>query len=202
MKKRLNYGIALCLLLLPVSGMAVGFTWVNWLGDQNWADGGNWNQEGAVPTAADETHINQGPGVLGPIVSTAGAVTGRIVMDSGSSLTIAAGGDLTNSGQHMAGNGGGSVNNDTTVSGSYSVGAEFGLGAASGASATLTVNSGGIVTSTGAWMIPGWQSGSTGEILVDGGTINAAFLHVGWTGDGVLRLTNGASVTSNHECCC
>lgn len=195
--KKVKYTIALCALLLPGITMAAGFTWVNWAGNQDWADGGNWNQAAAVPSTADETHINQGPGVPGPIVSTAGAETGRVIIDGGSSLTVAAGGNLNNTGQHLAGNGAGSVNNHTSVSGTYSVGTQFGLGAANGGAGSLTVNSGGTVTSTGSWLISGWQAGATGDITVDGGVLNAAFLHVGWSGAGSLTLDNGASVTSS-----
>lgn len=191
MKKNIKLNIVLCVLLVPGMAMAVNQTWVNWGGNQDWSQTNNWNGF-TVPTAADEAHFNV-PSIDGAIVNSNNAVTGRIVMSNGSSLTIAAGGNLNNSGEHMSGVAG--AVDSTTVFGTYSVATAFGIGLAGGSS-TLMVNSGGIVTSTGDWMISGWQAGSTGAVTVNGGTIHAGNLHVGWAGDGSLTLNNGASVTS------
>ena len=194
MKKQINYGIALCLLLLPLSAMAVNYTWVNWEATQDWSAPGNWNGDPSLePTASDETHINQGPGVLGPIVSSNNAVTGRVVIDAGSSLAVAAGGNLSNSGEHHVGNVGGSVNNNTTVSGTYSVGGTFGLGLAATGGGALTVNAGGIVNANGAWLIAGYASGGSGDITVDGGTLNAGVFYVGNLGNGTLTVNSGSA---------
>jgi len=193
MKKQINYGITLCLLLLQLSAMAVNYTWVNWQATQDWSTPGNWNGDPSLePTALDETHINQGPGVLGPIVNSNNAVTGRIVLDNGSSLTVAAGGFLDNSGQLVTGNGV-SVGNTITVNGTLSVATQFGLGMNSGGDGTLTVNTGGIVNTPGSWLISGYGAGGSGDIIVDGGTLNATILYAGNFGDGTLTVNSGAA---------
>ena len=188
MKKIISYGTILCLMLLPVSGMAANFTWVNWVGDQNWVDGGNWNQEGVAPTAADDTHFNQGPGVLGAIVSTTNAVGARLVMDHTVTVTVAAGGELTVT-QALLGNPAGSVDNDLVVDGGVlNITDTAPIGVAGNGS--ITVNS-GTLNATGDWLIAGYDVGGSGDIVVNGGTVNAKILYAGNNGDGGITVNGG-----------
>jgi len=187
MKKHIKLSVALCALLVPGMVMAVNQTWVNWENDQDWSNAGNWNG-GAVPAgAADEAYFNVA-GLPAAIVSAPGTTVGRVVMDNGGMFAVASGGNLNNTGQHLSGFS--ALVDNTTVSGAYSVGAEFAIGQ-TGAS-SMTVNSGGSVTANGPWLIAGWQGGSTGAITVNGGTVTASTLGVGWDGAGTLTLNSGA----------
>lgn len=197
MNKYIKLSLLLCALSLPASVIAVNFTWVNWTTDQDWSNGGNWNKGGLVPTTADETHFNQGPGVLGPIVSSNNAVTGRIVVDNGSSLTIAGGASLNNSGQVVMGNGFGSTSNSIVAIGTLDVATEFGLGMVSGCDGILTVNIGGTVNALNSWLISGYGDGGTGYIIMDGGTLNAKDLWVGNLGNGNLTVNSGSVNATN-----
>ncbi|RKX43690.1 MAG: hypothetical protein DRP64_07855 [Verrucomicrobia bacterium] len=193
--KKVKYTIALCALLVPGMAMAVNFTWVNWQADQNWADGGNWNQLGAVPTAADDTHFNQGAGVAGAVVSTPGATAFGLVMDNVSSLSIATGGTLTLSGQGNIANSAASVGNAISVDGGTFNSQAIALGIAGEAS--LTVNS-GTYNQAGAWLIAGYGAGATGTLNVNGGTMNGTLLLLGNGGTGNGTVTGGAISLSSQ----
>lgn len=186
MKKHVKLSVALYALLVPGMVMATQ-TWVNWQNDQDWSNAGNWNGL-AVPTAADDAFFNQGPGVPGAIVSTAGAVGNRLIMDNGVTVTVAAGGDLTLGTQALLGNGAGSVNNNLVVDGgTLTVTTEFAVG--NGGAGSLTVNS-GTANANGGWLTAG--NAGSGDIVVNGGALNVlSHMYAGIGGSGNITVNGG-----------
>jgi len=191
MKNHVNCGAVLFLLLL--SGVSMANTWIGGAGD--WATGANWDT-GSVPDAGDQTHINTGATAQAS-VSTAGALSAKLVMENGSGLTLASGGNLAVGGQALLGNAASSVGSSITVEGGQlSVATEFALGVTGGG--LLVINT-GTVNANGAWLIPGYQAGSTGDIVVNGGALNTAGpLYTGFNGDGSLTVNGGNVNLSSH----
>ncbi len=174
MKKSIKYSIAFCA-LLPIIAMGAD-TWWNAGTVGDWADAGNWGA--GVPTASLRAIINNAADQV--TVSTAGAVANDMILKG--SLTVASTGNLT----------AGALTTTTSASATTIVvdgqlthggGSWFQLGGAGGS--TLTINSGGSVTSSGSEFLIG-QSGNA-SLIVDG-TFNRA----GW-----LHLKNTANITVN-----
>ena len=177
MKKHVKHSLALCALLVPGLAMAANFVPVT--GDYSVA--ANWDT-GLVPGLGETAAVYGGT----VTVTTSGNL-GTILMASGGSYTIAAGGDLTASGQALIGNpGAGSLLVD---GGSLLVGTEFALGVGGGNSGSVTLNSGSITSLS--LLGVGWGGGS-GTLTVNGGVLNANALDLGaFGGNGDITLNAG-----------
>ena len=188
MNKQIKFAIGA--LLAP--GMVLASTWIGTTGD--WADAANWDT--AVPGAADPTHINAGA-VAQASVTTPGALSAQLVMENGSGLTIAAGGDLAVGGQALLGNAPSSLGSTITLDGGQlSVAAEFAFGVTGGG--ILDINS-GTVNANGPWLMAGYLGGSIGDITLDGGALNTLGpLYVGFDGDGSLTVNDGTVSLGSH----
>ena len=188
MNKQMKFAIGA--LLAP--GMVLASTWTGTTGD--WADGVNWDT--AVPGAADPTHINAGA-VAQANVTTPGALSAQLVMENGSGLTIAAGGNLAVGGQALLGNAPSSVGSTITLDGGQlSVATEFAFGVTGGG--ILDINS-GTVNANGPWLMAGYLGGSIGDITLNGGALNTLGpLYVGFDGDGSLTVNDGVVSLNSH----
>ena len=73
------------------------------------------------------------------------------------------------------------------------------MGAGYGGSGTMSISDGIVVESTSGYV--GYESGSTGEVTVDGtgsAWSNGGSLHVGRSGDGTLNITDGGAVSNDY----
>jgi len=187
MKKHTKLSIAVCALLAPGMVMAGATTWNNVGGDFSWTNPLNWDI-GSVP-ALDDTHINNGDAVQ--VNAGDAAFSTRLVLDNGSSINVANTASLDVYGQSLWGNGAGSIATGN-INGAFTVTAEQGLGMAAGAVTTLNVDSGAVVDVQGAWLIGGYGAGATGNINVNGGSLNVvSHLYAGLEGTGNLTVNSG-----------
>ncbi len=191
MKKYVKTGMMLCAVLAAGTVLA-STTWVHYGQNQAWSNPSNWNN--GLPT--NQEAVIKGdiaPGAQ-PIVSATDATAQKVSMYNGASLQIASGATLHNEGVHNAGNSSSSEYSTTTVSGTYTVGAEFALGGwGSGSKGLLVVESGATVNANGAWLIAGHEAGTEGEIVVNGGTLHGgSVVEIGNHGTASLTLNGGS----------
>lgn len=167
-------------------------------GTSDWTDPGNWTVPVPGPTVPDgtmEAHVNNAS-YASPVIVDARNI-GRVVHDGGATITIAASGSLTNSGQYLMGNGAAPVNTlnvDGTLTNSVDV---FAVGTNPGGVAALNIGGTGIVNAFGPWLIAGFGgAGAVGDItLASGAQLNVVnMLAIGWAGEGTLDVAAGANV--------
>ena len=191
MKKHIGYGIAVCLLLLQGMAMAVTTEWAN-PAPGDWATASNW-ATGNVPTSLDDTRIRPpGSSSFVQVTLDSAGAAGRLLLDNGTGLTVAANGILTvgNVGRTQLGNATTSLGSTITIDGGQmSVASEVIIGERG--SGMLTVNS-GTFSVGGAWLIPGYVAGGYGHITVNGGALNTAgHIYTGLNGSGDLTVGGG-----------
>ena len=187
--------------------------------------GSTWTNSGTLIVGnygAGELTIQNG----GTVSSATGAIgngnaatatgNGKVTVDGAGSIwtissTLYAGG--SNTGTLIIQNGGtvssnsGNIGNGTTGNGTVTVDGIGSIWTNTGAltvgdlgTGTLIIENGGKVSSSGGQMYIGNNSGSAGNVTVDGAgssLTNANFLYVGNNGTGELSISNGGQVTSS-----
>ncbi len=179
MRKYLNYSIALCALLLPGLAMGTDCWWMAGDSGDDWATAASWWP--GVPTASDRALISGATDYA--TVGTAGAVAGEVVLQG--SLTVASAGELT----------AGALNANQTTASTLVVDGQlihggsswFQFGGTGGS--TLTVNSGGSITSSGSEFLIG--QGGNASLTVAGTFSRAGWLHLGAGNTGNITVNSG-----------
>jgi glycoprotein endo-alpha-1,2-mannosidase len=185
--------VSLLLLAAAGSAWAVDRDWTNANGNRLWRTAANWSG-GVVPTGADKAAIRNSS-ISGPIIdSSTSAVANQIVIgDWGStsdSLTIT-GGTLTTSGTSpWVILGYGTTNNGSMIISGGVVNVGSTLYAGFSGRGTIDM-SGGTVNVAGTLGIA-QQTGSTGDLFLDGGTISCGSLNM--TSGGAIDITAGTLI--------
>ena len=193
MKKHIGYGIAVCLLLAGTA-QAQNVKWNNSTGNQDWADGGNWDS-GVVPGNAASAFLIDAAAAPA-IINSAVPDVGRVLVEN-SQFEVAAGGNLNVTsgfnGQGILAYGAGTTGSLLMSGGTATFAGSFYTGLMG--NGTLTVNS-GTVNANGIAVIASAAS-STGFAVMNGGVMNvAADFTVGDFGTGGLTL-NGGTLNAN-----
>ncbi len=186
-----------CLIFVVLLGMvgdalAADVDWTNGGGDRLWRNAANWNV--GVPTADDKAAIRQGGD--GPIVDSSTTAVANVVVLSdwssfGDSLDMT-GGSLTTNSWFIIGYG---ANNDGTfnVSGGVAtIGTDLRVGFKGAGGISMT---GGSIKVNGAFRITD-NEGSSGEVLLDGGTISCGSFSM-QTG-ATMDIAGGALIVSGN----
>ena len=171
---------------------------VDWTGttSNNWFNAGNWS--GGVPTNGTNATID----TITPnatVVGTAGAqaVNLRVGASATGTLTIQAGGTVSNTAGIIGENGGsiGTVivdgaGSSWTNSNSLDIGSE--------GNGTLTIRNGAAVVAGTVGFI-GNYPGGMGTVTIDGigSTLTVPDLYIGWDGQATLNIRNGARLITN-----
>lgn len=209
--------VALATCLFTALSQAATVTWVN-TGEDDWMTGSNWDTA-TTPGSGDAVVINNGgTAVIGTGQSVgANAVTtgtsagnGSLTVQgslSSSTITVGSGGTgiltvdggsvtstFLNVGQSSGSNGTIIVNNGGTITGGQY------LNIGSTGTGTLILNSGTVQTGTGYSIRIGEQSGSVGEVIVNGGLLRGSYgadnFVIGRSGQGTLEINNDGRATA------
>ncbi|MAZ82125.1 MAG: hypothetical protein CME90_00720 [Hoeflea sp.] len=191
------------LIALPLMHTQAQAETTNWTGSisTNWFDAGNWTA--GVPDAGDEVIMNtQTPNQT--VISTPGAVGEDVFVSNGvdATLTVTGAGTLNSRtfATTDAPTGVGTVNvingGNITTTEQFNVGQE--------GDSVININTGGTVA--GRQISIGESAGHTSTVNVDGAgseirktDIDDFLFHVGFSGVGILNVTNGGAAISEND---
>ncbi|HUS93276.1 MAG TPA: PEP-CTERM sorting domain-containing protein [Phycisphaerae bacterium] len=203
--------VVLGLLAATVAGQTL--TWdgqidSNWYNPVNWdpnafpADDANRMVLSGSPTASTDVRVSNGGSITlhGLLTSASFLEDLTIGHTGGGTLTIEAGGQVSNSFGYLGYESGCTGTATVTAAGSTWTNSG-GLWVGRDGSGTLTIEAGGQVSNTYGYL--GYSSGSTGTATVTGAGstwTNSDYLHVGNAGGGTLTIEAGGQVSSD-SCC-
>lgn len=182
-------------LLLGVSvAFGIDKDWTNGGGDRLWRNGANW--DGGMPTSADKAAVRSNYSVNGPIIDSSTTAVANVVVigdwSSAADSVVMTGGTLSTTGWLILGYGASNNGTLTLSNGTASIGGDMRVGF--NGTGTLTMTNGSLTIAGGFGIAQ--NTGSTGTVLLNGGTIRAGSFNM--TTGGVLDITAGTLIINGN----
>lgn len=168
--------------------------WNNGGGDRLWRNGANWS--GGVPVSADKAAVRNNYSGNGPVIDPSTAAAANVVVigdwSSAADRVEMTGGSLTTTGWLILGYGAGNSGTLTFSNGTANIGGNMYVGFNGDGNLTMTNGLIIIVSTFGIAQ----NAGSTGQVFLNGGTINAGSFNM--TSGGTLNIAGGTLIVNGN----